>query len=104
MKLILECLQSGTFLPPSMAKVLEMVLGGQQKQACNISSKDHILSAQDLYQFALNNINGMDLEFVESKEHDLETKELEQQHSKTSLLLRCSCFLPVGCQAENGLM
>ena len=88
MKLILECLQSGTFLPPSMAKVLELVLGGQQKQACNMPSKDHILSAQDLYQFALNNINGMDFEFVESKEHDLETKELEQQHSKTSLLLR----------------
>ena len=58
----------------------------KRKASLQHAYKDHILLAQDLYQFALNNIKGMDFEFVESKEHDLETKELEQQHSKTSLL------------------
>ena len=58
--------------------------------------KDHILSAQDVYQFALN-IKGMDFEFVESKEHDLEAKELEQRLARSRTVpgtQKLHCFIP----------
>ena len=41
--------------------------------------KDHILTAHQLYQFAVNNIKGMHFCFVELKEHDEEAKILEDR-------------------------
>ena len=68
-----------------------------KKASLQHTYKDHILSAQDVYQFALN-IKGMDFEFVESKEHDLlEAKELEQRLARSRTVpgtQKLHCFIP----------
>ena len=77
--------------------------GGTLKRLATKSSlqhayNDHILTAHQLYQFAINNIKGMHFCFVELKEHDEEAKILEDRLSRSRTVpgtQKLHCFIPV---------
>ena len=77
--------------------------GGTLKQLATRASfqhayKDHILTAHQLYQFAVNNIKGMHFCFVKLKEHDEEAKILEDRLSRSRTVpgtQKLHCFITV---------
>ena len=89
---------SGTFSATSHGKSAGDGAGGTLKRLATKASlqhayNDHILTAHQLYQFAVNSIKGMQFCFVALLEHEQEAKLLEEhlarqncsRHTKASL-------------------